>query len=386
MTCRICSSATRTLLDLGESPPANSLKQSPDQPEESYPLVLEQCDRCGNVQLRDCVDARALYSQYLYMTPDSPSLTRHYTALEQHLTDRGAVGPEAAVLEIGSNTGMFLRHLQPRVRRVIGVDPAANICRIANASGIETVCDFFDAGSAATLKDRFGHPDLIVARHCFAHNRDPHEMLRGVTTLLDPQGHFLIENAYLLNTIENTEFDQIYHEHMFYYSIRSMQALLARHGMHIVDVLLVPVHGGSIVFLTKKAAPGDHFGVDREPAAHLHLRRHREGNHAPQLRRHYGRTDSLLRRQHADQARTLSAEVQHQSHFGRGCVAIPSGLFPSHCLELQGRDHRQGSPCGKQPLSIHRADSDRHGRVIRRLGLRPAVEGMPRHVPRQWGG
>src|SRR2546428_2019366 len=257
MTCRICSSATRTLLDLGESPLANALKASPDQPDESYPLVLEQCDRCGNVQLRDCVDAHALYSHYLYMTPDSPSLTRHYAVLERHLADRGVIRPEAAVLEIGSNTGAFLRHLQPHVGRVMGVDPAANICRIANASGIETVCDFFDAGSAATLKDRFGHPDLIVARHCFAHNRDPHEMLRGVTTLLDPQGHFLIENAYLLNTIENNEFDQIYHEHMFYYSIRSMQALLARHGMHIVDVLLVPVHGGSIVFLTKKALPGD---------------------------------------------------------------------------------------------------------------------------------
>ena len=261
MTCRICSSATRTLLDLGESPLANALKASPDQPEECYPLVLERCDGCGNVQLRDCVDAHALYSQYLYMTPDSPSLTRHYAALERHLADRGVVRPEAAVLEIGSNTGMFLRHLQPHVRRVIGVDPAANICRIANASGIETVCDFFDARSAATLKGRFGHPDLIVARHCFAHNRDPHELLRGVTTLLDTQGHFLIENAYLLNTIENNEFDQIYHEHMFYYSIRSMQALLARHGMHIVDVLLVPVHGGSIVFLTKKAVPGDRIAA-----------------------------------------------------------------------------------------------------------------------------
>src|SRR6266699_2031084 len=154
----------------------------PDQPEECYPLVLERCDRCGNVQLRDCVDAHALYSQYLYMTPESPSLTRHYAALEQHLADRGVVRPEAAVLEIGSNTGMFLRHLQPHVRQVIGVDPAANICRIANASGIETVCDFFDARSAATLEGRFGHPDLIVARHCFAHNRDPHELLRGVTT------------------------------------------------------------------------------------------------------------------------------------------------------------------------------------------------------------
>src|SRR6266704_1798166 len=100
MTCRICSSATRTLLDLGESPPANSLKQSPDQPEESYPLFLELCDRGVNVQLRDCVDARALYSQDRYMTPASTSLTRPSTALEQHLTNRGAVGPEAAVLEI----------------------------------------------------------------------------------------------------------------------------------------------------------------------------------------------------------------------------------------------------------------------------------------------
>ena len=267
MTCRICSSATRTLLDLGESPPANSLKESPDQREAFYPLVLEQCDRCGNVQLRDCVDAQALYSQYLYMTPDSPSLARHYAILEHHLVDGGVLRPESAVLEIGSNTGMFLRHLHPRVRRVIGIDPAANICEVANASGIETVCDFFNARSAAMLQDRFGRPDLIVARHCFAHNRDPHDILRGVTRLLDHQGHFLIENAYLLNTIENNEFDQIYHEHMFYYSIRSMRALLVQHGMHIVDVLLVPVHGGSIVFLAKKAAPNDRISAAVEQQA-----------------------------------------------------------------------------------------------------------------------
>src|SRR5207244_1418865 len=145
---------------------------------------------------------------------------------------------------------------------------AENICHIANASGIETVCDFFNGRSADALKKQVGRPDLIVARHCFAHNRDPHEMLRGVTSLLDARGHFVIENAYLLNTIENNEFDQIYHEHMFYYSIRSMKALLARHGMHIVDVLLVPVHGGSIVFLTKKAVPGDriHAAVEQQTA------------------------------------------------------------------------------------------------------------------------
>src|SRR6266576_845284 len=177
MTCRICSSATRTLLDLGESPPANSLKQSPDQPEESYPLVLEQCDRCGNVQLRDCVDARALYSQYLYMTPDSPSLTRHYTALEQHLTDRGVVRADATVLEIGSNTGMFLRHLQPRVRRVVGIDPAANICQVATRPGSRPCATFLtqalprrsriDLGTPTSLWHGIASPTTAIrTRYC----------------------------------------------------------------------------------------------------------------------------------------------------------------------------------------------------------------------------
>ena len=257
MACRICSSATRTLIDLGESPPANSLKDSPDQVDQSYPLVVEVCDVCANVQMRDCIDASVLYSHYSYMTPDSPSLAQHYEHLFSHVTDRGLVNRDSYVLEVGSNTGLFLQHIKQRVGRVLGIDPAENICHIANASGIETVCDFFNGRSADALKKQVGRPDLIVARHCFAHNRDPHEMLRGVTSLLDARGHFVIENAYLLNTIENNEFDQIYHEHMFYYSIRSMKALLALHGMHVVDVLPVPIHGGSIVFLTKKIAPGD---------------------------------------------------------------------------------------------------------------------------------
>jgi len=267
MTCRICLSSTHVLLDMGESPPANSLKEAANQPEDFYPLVLERCNTCANVQLRDCIAPEKLYSRYLYMTPDSPSLTQHYAFLAGELTDRAVLRSGSLVVEIGSNTGKFLRHLQPLVRKVVGIDPTANICEVANQSGIETICDFFNDTSAEVLKERFGRPALIVARHCFAHNPDPHEMLRGVTRLLDGDGYFVVENAYLLNTVENNEFDQIYHEHMFYYSIRSMQALLAQHGMHIVDVLMVPVHGGSIVFLIKKIAPGDQLGAAVEEGA-----------------------------------------------------------------------------------------------------------------------
>src|SRR2546422_8377097 len=108
---------------------------------------------------------------------------------------------------------------------------------------------------------------MIVCRHCFVHNCDPHEMLRGVTDLLDEAGYFVVENAYVLNTIENNECDQIYHEHMFYYSIRSMQCVLGLHSMHVVDVLMSLVHGGSIIFVAKKKAAGD--GVSESVAKYL---------------------------------------------------------------------------------------------------------------------
>ena len=122
MACRICSSATRTLIDLGESPPANSLKDSPDQVDQSYPLVVEVCDVCANVQMRDCIDASVLYSHYSYMTPDSPSLAQHYEHLFSHVTDRGLVNRDSYVLEVGSNTGLFLQHIKQRVGRVLGID------------------------------------------------------------------------------------------------------------------------------------------------------------------------------------------------------------------------------------------------------------------------
>jgi novobiocin biosynthesis protein NovU/D-mycarose 3-C-methyltransferase len=152
---------------------------------------------------------------------------------------------------VGSNAGLFLKHIQPNVGRVLGIDPAENICRLAVESGIDTICDFFSQESADAIAEQHGKPDLIVARHCFAHNCDPHPLIAGAASLLGAGGHLVIENAYALNTIENNEFDQIYHEHMFYFSIRSMTHLLALHGMHLVDVVMSLVHGGSAIFVAK---------------------------------------------------------------------------------------------------------------------------------------
>ncbi len=120
-------------------------------------------------------------------------------------------------------------------------------------SGIDTICDFFNKESAGEIKSKYGYPDLIVARPCFAHNSDPHVLMGGVKELLSENGYVVIENAYILKTIEGNEFDQVYHEHMFYYSIRSMQELLKINGLELIDVLISLVHGGSIIFVAKHA-------------------------------------------------------------------------------------------------------------------------------------
>lgn len=256
MSCRICDSHTTEVLDLGVSPPANSLKRSPDERQEAYPLVLEWCEACNNVQLRDTLDADVLYRDYLYVTPDSAMLEAHYAFLLEYLLANGFVAPGSFVVEAGSNAGNFLSHIRESVGRVLGVDPAVRIAAIANAGGIPTIADFFDRQNAERIVEEHGTADLVVARHCMAHNETPHEMMDAARTVLAEDGHLVIENAYVLNTIENAEFDQVYHEHMFYFSIRSMKALLERHDMHLVDVMMSLVHGGSIIFVAAKGTEG----------------------------------------------------------------------------------------------------------------------------------
>ncbi|MBK5229644.1 MAG: class I SAM-dependent methyltransferase [Thermoleophilia bacterium] len=252
MACRICNGPTKELLDLGESPPANSLVEARDTQQPAYPLVLDWCDACGNVQLRDCLRADELYSDYLYVTPRSQMLSEHYEYLANFLLQNNYMSGASRVMEIGSNVGYFLEHIKPKVAGVVGVDPAQQIAQMANDAGIPTVCDFFNEESAKKAADQYGTPDLVVARHCLAHNKWPQEMVKGAAAVLEDGGHLVVENAYVMNTVENNEFDQVYHEHMFYYSIRSMTELLRRQGLVLVDVMMSLVHGGSIIFVARK--------------------------------------------------------------------------------------------------------------------------------------
>jgi hypothetical protein len=254
MTCRICRGETRTVLDLGAMPLANRLKLAADAPEKRFPLAVEFCRACGNLQLGHCVDAADLYDDYLYVTPSSPSLEAHSVNLVYHMQAQGYLPDDAFLLEFGSNIGHFLKYAQTRVGRVLGIDPARAIVEMANARGVPTLCDYFGPEVARATVAAHGRAQVVAGRHCAAHNADPHALVTGARLALAPGGVFLMENAYGLNTVLNGEIGQIYHEHMYYYTARSVQRLFAENGLELVDLMPTDIHGGSMVFFG--AAPG----------------------------------------------------------------------------------------------------------------------------------
>jgi len=253
MKCRICEGETEEVLDLGEMPPANSLLPQDSKIKLSnYPLVLDYCDNCKNLQLRECLNEKELYENYLYVTPNSPSLKTHYSKLIEFMRKNDYISNKTRLLEIGSNSGEFLKEIKSSVLSILGIDPAKKISEKANSEGIETINDFFGQRSLKKLKKYNDKYDLIIGRHCMAHNCDVRSLISTVFEIMDDNGVLVIENAYAANTINNVEYDQIYHEHMFYFSISSIENLLKINNMRLINCMTSSVHGGSIVFFAVK--------------------------------------------------------------------------------------------------------------------------------------
>jgi SAM-dependent methyltransferase len=190
-----------------------------------------------------------LFSEYSYMTPDAKSLNDQYKKIISYLKESKILNSEMQCLEIGSNSGRFLQALLPEVNAVLGVEPAENIVEIAKKNGINTICKFFSEVVGEEIYQKYGNFEIVFARHMFAHNSNPQELIKGAKNVMHGKGYFLIENAYAVDTFLHGEIDQIYHEHMFYFSLQSIKNLMDLHGFHLVDFLTTDVHGGSLVYI-----------------------------------------------------------------------------------------------------------------------------------------
>ena len=247
-TCRACGAGGLVaVLSLGSMPPANALLRRAElgQAEPRFPLVLQLCEGCGMVQLGHVVPPELLFRSYLFFTSASRRMSEHFSALITEAADE-FVPPGGLIVEIGSNDGTGLASTRRRDVRVLGVDPARNVAVMAASRGVPTVSEFFTEPLAREIARVAGRAQLVVACNVLGHIDDLDDVLRGVRTLLAPEGAFVFEVPYLGEFLRRSEYDTIYHEHLSYFAVRPLVGLLNRHGLRFDRVELFPVHGGTI--------------------------------------------------------------------------------------------------------------------------------------------
>jgi hypothetical protein len=254
-SCRVCSSSKISeVMSLGDQPPANSLYKKEQDLPPSVPLRLLFCEDCSTVQLGEDVDPEYLFANYLWITGTSDTANQYsHDFVTMALSYSSKHNKDLFVVEVASNDGTFLQQFQNMGCRVLGIDPASNIASIASKKGIPTEANFFSKEIAKTLVDSHGYADFVYARNVIPHVKEIHSVLSGIEILLTEEGVGIIEfhNAGLL--LEELHYDYIYHEHLFYYTLTSINALLKRHGLYLFDVSLSPISGGSwVVYFSKR--------------------------------------------------------------------------------------------------------------------------------------
>ena len=265
--CAFCgSSALSEVIDFGTVAVAGAfLKKEEFAKEKKYPLVIVFCTKCFAVQVRDHVDPKVLFAHDFYFSSAIKTLRDHFIEYAGEITARFLPQPKkAVVVEFGSNDGVLLKPLADQgIGTVIGVDPAANIVKTVDDKRLTIVNDFFTVPVAKQLIKKHGKADLVCANNVYAHISDINGVTDAVHTLLKDDGVFIFEVHYLGKIIEGMQYDMMYHEHIYYYSLIALQNHLARHGMVIFDLKPIPIHGGSIRYYAAKK--GSHHARSISP-------------------------------------------------------------------------------------------------------------------------
>jgi hypothetical protein len=258
--CRACGAPLGAVFcDLGQQPVANSylpdLAHAAGEPR--FPLRARICTGCALVQLDTVVDAAGIFTDYAYFSSASDSWLAHAAAFTAAITARLGLTQDSFVVEVASNDGYLLRNFVAAGIPCLGIEPAANVAAVARAAGVPTEARFFGLAAAQEIVAAHGHADLVVANNVLAHVPDINDFAAGLAHLAGPRGTVSIEAPHLLALVDGVQFDTIYHEHYAYWSLSSMAALLARHGLGIVSVAQLATHGGSLRVLARAGALPD---------------------------------------------------------------------------------------------------------------------------------
>jgi SAM-dependent methyltransferase len=246
--CRFCGGALHGFVDLGMSPLCESFLAADqlDAMEPFYPLKVMVCGDCFLAQLREYVSPEHIFRDYAYFSAYSDAWLDHARRYAEMTAERFALGPGSRIIELASNDGYLLQFFVAKGFDVLGIDPAENVAKAAEARGVRTLTRFFDLDTARELAAKGITADLVAANNVLAQVPDINRFLAGLPLILRPNGVATFEFPHLLRLLEENQFDTIYHEHFSYFSLMTAERLFAAHGLRVFDVEELWTHGGSL--------------------------------------------------------------------------------------------------------------------------------------------
>jgi SAM-dependent methyltransferase len=250
-SCRVCGGDDLyKFLDLGATPLADAFlteAQLHDGSERYFPLAIYVCRSCNHMQLLNVVDPRLLFpEQYAFFSSGAPSMVEHFREYAEDIREKFGKNGNKLIIEIASNDGVLLAPLKEFGFEVLGIEPTTNTAAVARLKGIEVIEDFFSEALSESVVSRHGRAGVVLANNVLAHVDDPADFIRGVKKILDERGVFIFEVQYGFELIRHTEFDNIYHEHLSFFTVRALDVLVKKCGMKIFDIKQVDAQGGSL--------------------------------------------------------------------------------------------------------------------------------------------
>lgn len=249
--CLICSHSIDPFMSFGNMPIANGFL-TPDQFTHEYFFEMEVafCPKCTMVQLTTQPDPEKMFHEnYAFFSGTSSSMAVHFKEFAGHVMKDYLTASDPFVVEIGCNDGIMLQHFAKSGIRHLGIEPSANVAKAANEKGVQTVCRFFDANLARDIVNEHGQADAFLGANVMCHISNFKSVIEGIKILLKPNGVVMFEDPYLGDVIEKTSYDQIYDEHVFLFSLSSIQYAFGQQGMELIDIEPQSTHGGSMRYV-----------------------------------------------------------------------------------------------------------------------------------------
>jgi methylation protein EvaC len=250
-TCLVCHESIAPFISFGKMPIANGFLSSTQFGDEYFfDLQVAFCSKCGMVQLANQVEPEKMFhDHYAFFSSTSARMAEHFQQFADFVKANYLESVDQLVVELGSNDGIMLQHFMNAGQRHLGIEPSRNVAQVAMDKGIHTVSHFFDEEVVRDLLTDHGQADVILGANVMCHIPNLHSVFAGIKNFLKPSGVLIFEDPYLGDIVERTSYDQIYDEHVFYFSVKSISFLADYHGLEVIDVLPQQVHGGSMRYV-----------------------------------------------------------------------------------------------------------------------------------------